>query len=111
MPDLKSEESAEQRIKKGKELKMLRQSQMFSRLPIYLPQLKAGNNSKKLENEIRQLLYRFIIQRKTLDLHTATINLKFLLQHEMMRLIYLIDRVLFQRLNIILSTLLKNMKL
>ena len=77
MPDLKSEESAEQRIKKGKELKMLRQSQMFSRLPIYLPQLKAGNNSKKLENEIRQLLYRFIIQRKTLDLHTETINLKF----------------------------------
>ena len=90
---------------------MLRQNQMFSRLPISLPQLKVGNNSEKLENEIRQLLYRFIIQRKTLNLHTATINLKFLLQLEMMRLIYLIDRILFQRLNIILSTLLKNMKL
>ena len=31
-------------------------SQMLSRLPITLAQLKAGNNSEKL-NEIRQLLY------------------------------------------------------
>ena len=30
---------------------------MPSRLPISLAQLKAGNNSKKLKNEIRQLLY------------------------------------------------------
>ena len=30
---------------------------MLSRLPISLAQLKAGNNSKKLKNEIRQLLY------------------------------------------------------
>ena len=30
---------------------------MFSRLPITLAQLKAGNNSEKLKNEIRQLLY------------------------------------------------------
>ena len=30
---------------------------MTSRLPITLAQLKAGNNSKKLKNEIRQLLY------------------------------------------------------
>ena len=30
---------------------------MLSRLPITLAQLKAGNNSKKLKNEIRQLLY------------------------------------------------------
>ena len=29
---------------------------MFSRLPISLAQLKAGNNSEKLKNEIRQLL-------------------------------------------------------
>ena len=31
---------------------------MLSRLPITLAQLKAGNNSEKLKNEIRQLLYR-----------------------------------------------------
>ena len=30
---------------------------MFSRLPITLAQLKAGNNSEKSKNEIRQLLY------------------------------------------------------
>ena len=30
---------------------------MLSRLPITLAQLKAGNNSDKLKNEIRQLLY------------------------------------------------------
>ena len=30
---------------------------MLSRLPIILAQLKAGNNSEKLKNQIRQLLY------------------------------------------------------
>ena len=30
---------------------------MLSRLPITLGQLKAGNNSDKLKNDIRQLLY------------------------------------------------------
>ena len=30
---------------------------MFSRLPINLTQLKAGNNSEKLKNNIRQILY------------------------------------------------------
>ena len=30
---------------------------MLTRLPITLAQLKAGNNSEKLKNEIRQLLY------------------------------------------------------
>ena len=30
---------------------------MISRLPIYLAQLKSGNNSENLKNEIRQLLY------------------------------------------------------
>ena len=38
-------------------LKILTPSQMLSRLPITLAQLKAGNNSEKLKNEIRQLLY------------------------------------------------------
>ena len=30
---------------------------MLSRLPISLTQLKAGNNSQKLKNEFRQILY------------------------------------------------------
>ena len=41
----------------GKALKILTPSQMLSRLPISLAQLKAGNNSEKLKKEIRQELY------------------------------------------------------
>ena len=41
----------------GKGLKILTPNQMLSRLPITLAQLKTGNNSEKLKNEIRQLLY------------------------------------------------------
>ena len=40
----------------GKGLKILIPNQMLSRLPITLAQLKVGNNSEKLKNEIRQLL-------------------------------------------------------
>ena len=43
--------------KLGQGLKILTPSQMLSRLPISLAQSKAGNNSEKLKNEIRQLLY------------------------------------------------------
>ena len=38
-------------------LKILTPNQMLSRLPISLAQLKAGNNSEKLKNEIRKILY------------------------------------------------------
>ena len=37
---------------------------MLSRLPITLAQLKAGNNSEKLKNEIRQLLYSLYRSKK-----------------------------------------------
>ena len=37
----------------GEGLKILTPNQMLSRLPISLAQLKAGNNSEKLKNEIR----------------------------------------------------------
>ena len=58
MPDLEREESAKQRKNiKGKGLKILTPDQMISRLRISLAQLKAGNYSEKLKNEIRQLLY------------------------------------------------------
>ena len=36
---------------------MLTPEQMLSRLPITLAQLKSENNTEKLNNEIRQLLY------------------------------------------------------
>ena len=41
----------------GKGLKILTPQQRLSRLPISFARLKAGNNSEKLKNEIRQLLY------------------------------------------------------
>ena len=41
----------------GQGLKKLTPNQMLSRLPIALAQLQAGNDSDKLKNEIRQLLY------------------------------------------------------
>ena len=37
----------------GEGIKILTPSQMLSRLPITLAQLKAGNNSEKIKNEIR----------------------------------------------------------
>ena len=40
----------------GKGLKILTPNQLLNRLPIALAQLQAGNNSDKLNNEIRQLL-------------------------------------------------------
>ena len=42
--------------KEGKGLKILTNKQMLNRLPILLAQIQAGNNSKKLKNELRQIL-------------------------------------------------------
>ena len=52
------------RIQRGQGIKILTPNQMLSRLPITLAQLKAGNNSEKLKNEIRQLLYSFLSFKK-----------------------------------------------
>ena len=41
----------------GKGLKILTPNQMLKRLPIALAQVKAGNNSENLLNEIRQIVY------------------------------------------------------
>ena len=38
-------------------LKILTDEQMLSRLPILLAQIEGGNNSIKLKNEVRQILY------------------------------------------------------
>ena len=40
-------------------LKILTPKQMLQRLPIALAQVKAGNNSESLLNEIRQIVYSF----------------------------------------------------
>ena len=45
--------NAKQNETKGKGLKILTPKQMLQRLPIALPQVKAGNNSENLLNKIR----------------------------------------------------------
>ena len=56
IPDLESEESAAQK-QQGQGLKIMTPKQMITRLPVLLAQLKRGNNSQKLKNEIIQIAY------------------------------------------------------
>ena len=48
---------AKQNKTKGTGLKILTPKQMLQRLPIALAQVKAGNYSENLLNEIRQIIY------------------------------------------------------
>ena len=60
----------------GSGLKMLPPNQMLSRLPISLAQLKAENNSEKLKNEIRQLLYSLYRSKKlTKQLYKSLVDI------------------------------------
>ena len=60
----------------GLGLKILTPNQMLSRLPISLARLKAGNNSEKLKNEIRQLLYSLYRSKKlTKQLYKSLIDI------------------------------------
>ena len=55
--DLYNSKSGSDTSKKGQGLKILTNKQMLNRLPILLAQIQAGNNSKSLKNELRQMLY------------------------------------------------------
>ena len=64
-----------QQNQEGKGLKILTPQQMLSILPITLAQLKAGNNSEKLKNEIRQLLYSLYCSKNmTKQVYSNLIN-------------------------------------
>ena len=45
---------------------------MLQRLPIALAQVKAGNNSESLLNEIRQIVYSLYQSNKSLKKYTIT---------------------------------------
>ena len=61
--------------RKGQRLEILTPNQMLRRLPITLAQLKAENNSEKLKNEIRQLLYSLYRSKKlTKNVYNNLIN-------------------------------------
>ena len=57
---------------KGKGLKILAPEQMLQRLPIALAQVKAGNNSESLLNEIKQIVYSLYNKNKLLKKYTIT---------------------------------------
>ena len=50
-------EDDEEEVIKGKGLKILTPKKLLTRLPLSLAQVKAGNSSHKLKNEIRQIIY------------------------------------------------------
>ena len=56
----------------GTRLKILTANQMLKGLPIALAQVKAGNNSESLLNEIRQIAILCIDQKKLLKNYTTT---------------------------------------
>ena len=60
----------------GQGLKILTPNQMLSRLLITLAQLKAGNNSEKLQNEISQLFYSLYKSKKlTKQLYKSLVDI------------------------------------
>ena len=54
MPPLAGDE---EKVKERKGLKILTPNKLLTRIPILLAQIKSGNNSNKLKNEIRQILH------------------------------------------------------
>ena len=61
---------------KGEGLKILTPNQLLSRLPIPLAQLKAENNSEKLKNDIRQLLYSLYRSKKlTKEIYKSLVDI------------------------------------
>ena len=60
------------RVNASERLKILTPNQMLKRLPIALAQVKAGNNSESLLNEIRQIVYSLYRSKKLLKKYTTT---------------------------------------
>ena len=56
----------------GTGLKLLTPKQLLQRLPIALGQIKAGNNSESLLNEIRQIVFSLYQSKKSLKKYTTT---------------------------------------
>ena len=55
-----------------KGLKILTPKQLLYRLPIALAQVKAGNNSENLLNEIRKIVYSLYQSKETTKKYTIT---------------------------------------
>ena len=55
---------AKYKAKYGEGLKILTPKQMIQTLPITLAEVKAGNTSQNLLNQIRQIIYFFILSKR-----------------------------------------------
>ena len=56
----------------GTGLKILTPKQMLQRLPVALAQVKVGNNSERLLNEIRQIVYSLYQSKQITKKYTTT---------------------------------------
>ena len=65
----RAEEQTEQ---EGTGLKILTPKKMLQRLPIALAQVKTGNNSESLLNEIRQIVYSLYQSKQVTKKYTTT---------------------------------------
>ena len=66
---------ARQNKTEGKGIKILTPKQMLQRLPIALAQVKAGNNSESLLNEIRQITDSFYQSKQiSIKVYNSTIE-------------------------------------
>ena len=63
---------AKQDETRGTGLKILTPKQFLQRLPIALAQVKAGNNSESLLNEIRQIVYSLYQSKEIAKKYTIT---------------------------------------
>ena len=60
----------------GQRSKILTPNQILSRLPITLAQLKPGNNSEKLKNKTRQLLFSLYRSKNlTKNIYKSLVNI------------------------------------
>ena len=64
LPDMPPFESDEEEVKERKGLKILTPNKLLIRLPTLLAQINDGNNSRKLKNETRQILYLLYEHKK-----------------------------------------------
>ena len=59
----------EEEAKEGREIKILAPRKLLTRPPILLARIKAGNNSYKLKNGIRQIVYLLYQHNKITKKH------------------------------------------
>ena len=62
---LPPQEDVEEEVKEEKGMKILTSNKLSTRLPILLAQIKAGNNSYKLKNVLRQISYLLYQHNRT----------------------------------------------